>query len=457
VTKPPTANRFPWAGLLALAVASFLSISGEMLPTGLLPEMGTDLGVSEASVGLLVSVFAFTVVLTSPILTHFTSRFPRHLLLVGLIIVIAIGAAGTALAPTYGVLVAARIVGGLAHGVFWAITGAYAAHLVPREQVGRALAVSSSGGTLAFVLGVPLGTALGQAVGWRYAFGILAALIVVGAVLVWRLLPDVGSGASDAATLRREASDAMTGSTPVGPGALATGSIPIIREGAAGRGGTGRGAAIRGGAVGRLLRPPRDEPDPSVLGVVMTCIVTGVFMVGHYSLYTYVAPFLTRSSGLSPDALSITLFAYGIAGALGLLLVGLALGKRPDLSVPTFMALVALAVVGLLVFEGQATPSFVAFVILGVTFGALPPLLQTRLLQVAPARVRDIASSFYTSSFNAGIGGGALIGGLVLSGAGIGALPVLYIVVAVVMLVVTVVSNIALVRIDQRRKLARRR
>ncbi|BDZ49209.1 MFS transporter [Frondihabitans sucicola] len=433
MTSTPAA-RFPWGGLLALAVASFLSISGEMLPTGLLPEMGRDLGVSEASVGLLVSVFAFTVVFTSPVLTHFTSRIPRHRLLVGLISVIALGAAGTAFAPTYGWMVAARVLGGLAHGVFWAIAGAYAAHLVPKAQVGRALAVSSSGGTLAFVLGVPLGTALGQAVGWRVAFGILAILMVIGAVLVWRLLPDVGSGADDAEAFRREGSEAMTGATPVGPGALATGAIPIIRDGKA----------------------PRELPDASVLGVVLSCIVTGVFMIGHYSLYTYVAPFLERSSGLSSSSLSIALFAYGIAGAVGLLLVGVALGKRPALAIPIFMALVAVTVIGLLVFEGRPVPSFVVFVILGVTFGALPPLLQTRLLQVAPARIRDIANSFYTSSFNAGIGAGALIGGFVLSGAGLGALPRLYIVIAVVMLVVFVVSDRVLARRDARRRAARR-
>jgi multidrug resistance protein len=434
-TRSPA--RFPWGGLLALAVASFLSISGEMLPTGLLPEMGRELGVSEASIGLLVSVFAFTVVFTSPILTHFTSRIPRHRLLVGLIVVIAIGAFGTALAPTYGWMVGARILGGLAHGVFWAITGAYAAHLVPREQVGRALAVSSSGGTLAFVLGVPLGTALGQAVGWRPAFAILAILMRGGAVLVWRLLPDVGSGADDAAAFRREASEAMTGATPVGPGALATGSIGVIRN-------------------GRPSKRERAQLDPSVLGVVLSCVVTGVFMVGHYSLYTYVAPFLERSSGLSSSTLSLSLFAYGIAGAVGLLLVGLALGRRPAVSIPILMALVASTVVGLLVLEGRPGPSFAAFVILGVTFGALPPLLQTRLLQVAPARIRDISNSFYTSSFNAGIGGGALIGGLVLSGAGLGALPRLYIVIAVVMLVVFVVSDRVLVRRDARRRAARR-
>jgi predicted MFS family arabinose efflux permease len=417
-------GRFPWGGLIALAVASFFSISGEMLPTGLLPQMGADLHVGESAVGLLVSVFAFTVVFTSTILTHLLGRIPRHRLLVGLILMIAIGALGTALAPTYGLLVAARILGGLGHGVFWAITGAYAAHLVPREQVGKALAVSSSGGTLAFVLGVPLGTALGQAVGWRWAFGILALLMVGGALLVWRLLPDVGSGAEDAATLRREFSDAATGSTPVGPGALATGSIPIIRDGQDPRG------------LGQ-----RPAPDPSVLGVVFSCVVTGVFMIGHYSLYTYVAPFLTRSSGLTDGTLSVALFAYGIAGAVGLLLVGWILGRHTSLTVPLFMALTAVTVLALFSFEGHPAPSFVVFVVLGLTFGSLPPLLQIRLLERAPARIRDLANSFYTSSFNAGIGAGALVGGVVLGGIGLGALPILYGGVAVVMLVVTVVSD----------------
>ncbi|MCU1527516.1 MAG: hypothetical protein JWP75_1279 [Frondihabitans sp.] len=430
---PATRSSFPWAGLIALAVAAFLSISGEMLPTGLLPEMGADLRVGESSVGLLVSVFAFTVVFTSTILTHLTSRIPRHRLLVVLILLLAIATAGTALAPTYGWLVAARILGGLAHGVFWAITGAYAAHLVPRSQVGRALAVTSSGGTLAFVMGVPLGTALGQAVGWRLAFGILSVLMLAGAVLVWRLLPDVGSAAGDAALLRQEAGDAATGATPFGPGALVTGSIPIIRDG----------------------KVPRELPDPSVLGVVVTCIVTGLFMIGHYSLYTYVAPFLTSVSGIASDRLGLALFAYGVAGAAGLGLVGWILGRRTSVTIPLSMALAGLTVLALLLLEGKPTGSFIVFVVLGLTFGALPPLLQTRLLEVAPARIRDISSSFYASSFNVGIGLGALIGGFVLSGAGLGALPVLYVVVAAVMFVVVILSNVVLARREAARRAAR--
>ncbi|MDY0945523.1 MFS transporter [Frigoribacterium sp. CFBP9039] len=423
-TAPPA--KFPLAGLLALAVATFLSISGEMLPTGLLPEMSSELGVSESSIGLLVSVFAFTVVLTSTTLTHLTRRLPRHLLIVGLIVVLAISAGLTAIAPTYELVVASRILGGLAHGTFWAIGGAYAAHLVPREQVGRALAVAMSGGTLAFVLGVPLGTAAGQALGWRPAFGLLAALMAVGAVLVWRLLPPVPTPADGAEEARaadhdrtRPAdadadADATEAATTMVP---ATGSVPIVPTRAS-------SAPRRRGSL----------PKPSVLGVVFSCVITAVFMVGHYSFFTFIAPYLVRSTGIAESSLSAALFAFGIAGGVGLLMVGWFLGKRPRISIPIGIGVVAVSVFAMMAFEGQPTPSLIAFVVWGVTFGALPPLFQTRMLQVAPAKMRDLASAFYTTGFNAGIGGGALIGAIVLDGAGLDALPVLYIVVAVVVL-----------------------
>jgi len=418
--RPPTTSssartptRFPLAGLLALAVATFLSISGEMLPTGLLPEMSGELGVSESSIGLLVSVFAFTVVLTSTGLTHLTRKLPRHLIVVGLITVLAISAALTAIAPTYELVVASRVLGGLAHGMFWAIGGAYAAHLVPREQVGRALAVAMSGGTLAFVLGVPLGTALGQALGWRAAFGILAGAMALGAVLVWRLLPPVSS-THDA----QPDDDALAAST-------ATGSVPTV--------------------TGSVPAASRHLPPPSVMGIVFSCIVTAVFMVGHYSFFTYIAPYLLRSTGIAESSLSVALFAFGIAGGVGLLMVGWFLGKRPRVSIPVGVGVVVVSVLALVLLEGQPGPSLVAFVVWGVTFGALPPLFQTKMLQVSPEKHRDIASAFYTTAFNTGIGGGALIGALVLDGSGLDTLPLLYVGVAVVVLVAVVVTDRVLV------------
>jgi len=168
-------------------------------------------------------------------------------------------------------------------------------------------------------------------------------------------------------------------------------------------------------------------------------------MVGHYSFFTYIAPYLVRSTGIAESSLSAALFAFGIAGGVGLLMVGWFLGKRPRVSIPVGIGVVVVSVVALVLLEGQPGPSMIAFVVWGVTFGALPPLFQTKMLQVAPERLRDLASAFYTTGFNAGIGGGALIGALVLDGSGLDTLPLLYVGVAAVMLVVVVATDRVLV------------
>ncbi|HEV7184515.1 MAG TPA: MFS transporter, partial [Leifsonia sp.] len=229
-------------GLIALAGAVFLSVTSEMIPTGLLPDMSASLQVSEAQVGLLVTVFAFTVVITSTPLTALTRRWPRHGMIVGILIVLAISNLLTAVAPDYVFVVVSRILGGMAHGMFWSIVGAYAGHLVPKEQIGRAVSITLGGGTLAFVFGVPLGTFAGHLFGWRLSFGFLAMLMLIGAALVWRFLPRV----------ERE-----------------------------------------GDAHPRRQREAKRPKDATVLAVVMVCLVAGVTMIGHYAFYTFIVPFLT--------------------------------------------------------------------------------------------------------------------------------------------------------------------
>ncbi|OUD97789.1 Sugar efflux transporter [Clavibacter michiganensis subsp. michiganensis] len=184
--------RFPWVGILTLAACVFLSVTSEMLPTGLLSEMSGDLGVEESRVGLLVSVFAVAVVVSSAPLAALTRRVPRHALLLAVLAVFATSNLLTALAPTFELVTATRVLGGLAHGLFWAVVGAYSAHLVPPALIGRAVALTVGGGSLAFVLGVPVGTAAGQAFGWRAAFAGIGVLTLLGIVLVWRFLPAVG-------------------------------------------------------------------------------------------------------------------------------------------------------------------------------------------------------------------------------------------------------------------------
>ncbi|WP_157006858.1 MFS transporter [Agromyces laixinhei] len=361
---------FPWLGLIVLAAAVFLSVTIEMIPTGLLPDMSRELEVSEPLIGLLVTVFAATVVVLTVPLSAITKRMPRRTLIVITLAVLSLSCVLTAFAPNYGTVLATRVVGGAAHGLFWSVVGAYAGHLVPKEQLARAVSISVAGGSLAFVLGVPLGTALGQAFGWRLAFAAIGALTLLGALLVWRFLPPVRhhAGEADAAPLR--------------------------------------------------LRS-----DATFVPVLVVCLITAVTMVGAYTFYTYVAPFITDVMGLAPSAISPMLLAYGIAGAVGLVLAGTVLGRRPTVGLAVALVATGLGVAGLALFPQVPGVGVACFLLWGTAFGALPPMLNTRLLHSASARIRDAASSFYTTAFNTGIGAGALLGAILFGVIGLGGLP----------------------------------
>jgi len=394
-------RRFPWGGLLVLASAVFLSVTAEMLPTGLLPEMSAELGVGQSQIGLLVSVFAFAVVLTSIPLSRLTRSVSRHRLIVLVLIVVSLSSAVTAIAPSFEILVGARIVGGMAHGLFWAVMGAYSGYLVPKEQLGRAVAITTGGGTLAFVLGVPLGTVLGQAVGWRSAFGAIAVLCIVGAALMLWLLPRVERPAK---------SDAPPERHPSG----------------------------------------RRKLDATVPAVALLCMLAAVIMIGHYAFYTFIAPYLIGELGVESGDVGLLLAVYGIAGAGGLLLAGTVFGRRPTLGVVIGVAVTAISVTVMALFASNPMIAIPAFVLWGLVFGTLPPLLGARLLHVASIDIRDTASAFYSTSFNVGIGGGALVGAALLDGFGLTSLPVAYLITLALAGVLLVAAEL-----NSRRRIAR--
>jgi DHA1 family inner membrane transport protein len=388
---------FPWIGLIALAATVFLSVSSEMIPTGLLPEMSRSLGVTPSQIGLLVTFFAFTVVVSSAPLTAATVKLPRHALMVGILLTLGLSNLLTALSPTYELIVASRVLGGLAHGLFWALVPAYAAHLVPRELIARAVSITLGGGTLAFVLGVPLGTVLGQAIGWRWAFAAIAIAFGLGALAVMRWLPHV----------ERATHTARAESEP--------------------------------------------KRDPTILPVVAICVTTAIVMIGHYALYTFIAPFVTDSMGIAPEYLSTALFTFGGAGAVGLVLTGTVFARRTSLGLIAALATTAVAVTVMSMSTATFWLSGTALVIWGLAFGLIAPLLQTRMLHTASPRIRDTASAFYTTAFNAGIGGGALVGSLLLDWRGVSILPVANVTLTLLGLVI-IVATILLSRGRKRRR-----
>ena len=360
--------------MLALAAAAFLAVTSETLPTGLLPEMAGGLHVTTPQAGLLVSVYAFTVVIAATPLTALTRRIPRRLLVVGVIVVIGLSSLLLAVAPNYGVAVVARITGGMAHGVFWAVTGAYAGHIVAPAQLARAVSITSGGVSLALILGAPLATIVGHAVDWRFAFAMVGCLLIVGAAVVGVMLPKTA----------REPLPVTTGATRV----------------------------VRGSRRDASIRP-----------VILLCVLTGLITLGNFTLNAYIAPFVISAMHLGAGAVGPMLFVGGVMGAIAVGLVGTVLGRIPNRAITTGLVLTAIAIALLGAFAGVPPVAIAAFALWALAFGCLPPLLQTELLHVASPRFRDTASALYTTAFNVGIGGGAIVGGAVYAVWGIGVLP----------------------------------
>lgn len=368
MTAPP----FPFLRLLVISGAIFVVVTSEFLPTGLLPEMAEELGVTLSQVGLLVTIFAVTVVVTAVPLTSLTNRFPRKPLMIVLLGVFSVAMVLGAVAPNYEVLVASRILAGAAHGLFWSVTAPYASRMVPREQLARAISVTSAGATAAFIFGVPLGTALGHALGWRLAFATVGGVVLLFLALVVLFLPPVQH------------------------------LVPL--------------------ATGEILVPARQ--DRTIPAIVIVCLTVAILITGQNTLSTYIVPWLTDVGTIAPDAVSLVLVLNGAAGAIGLVAAGVVGDRWPRAAVVVMLSGVILSVSALAVFGPGSIPATLAGGVgWGVFFGGLPSLIQARMLHSASLRLRDTASAWLTISFNIAIAGGALLGGVVLDTVGVAALP----------------------------------
>ena len=342
----------PWAPLTLMAVAVFAAITTEVLPVGLLPQISESLHTSESRVGLLVTAYAVMVAFGCIPLTALVARWPRRPVLVSLLVMYAISNAALAGAGSYWVALGARIVGGIAHAGFFSVVFSGAVALVPPARVGRAVAFVSAGNALGVALGVPAGTALGTAFGWRWAF--------TGAGIVMAVLAG-----------------------------LSTFVVPAI-------------AAPAVSAHEPVLVAARRRP---LLRVAATVVV---LTLGHYTAYTYVSPLLEHA-GVARSGVSLVLFGYGAAGVVGLAAVSTVVDRHPHHALQAAMsvAMASLVAVGLL--GSSAIGTAAAVVVWGAAFGTLPTLLQTAAFRSSP-QSPDAAPAIVNTTFNLGIGGGALLG-----------------------------------------------
>lgn len=342
------------AGLLALALAAFAAVTTEMLPVGLLPQIGGALGVSEPTAGLVVSLYAVMVAALAVPLTALTRRVrPRRLLLVAMACYAASSLA-VAAAPTFAALAAGRAVGGATHALFFSVCTGYAARLVPADRTGRAIALTQGGASAGFVLGVPLATTLGNAVGWRWAFVALAVLAAGVVALTARVLPEVEPQAA--------------APRPAG-------------------GGRGRMAAV----------------------VTANTLV----FLGHYALYTYVSVALLRA-GAAPGTVGPLLLLFGAAGLVGLAAAARQVDRRLHASALAILALLGAGVLGV----GAGLPHLVPVLVAGVVWnGAFAPvatLVGTAAVRTG-ATTPELAGAWVNATCNVGIALGAAVGGAVLA------------------------------------------
>ena len=362
---------FPTPQLLVIAGATFVCVSSEFLPTGILPDIAVGVGVTEAQAGLLISAFAFTVALSTIPLTRLTQRFPRKWLMVATLGGFALTNVVCAIAPDYWTLFAGRVLGGLVHGVFWAVTTPYAARLVRSNQVVRATSITAAGGRLAFILGVPMGAAIGHAVGWRLSFLVMAGLIVLFALLVVLFLPPV----EHRVTLR-------------------TGEIPI---------------------------PARR--DPTLRAILIVCAIVALTGLGQNAMSTYIAPWLIAIPAIDPGQVASILLLGGIGGAIGLVIATLVGDRDPHRFLLVTLIGLALTGVAMGLLGTSGWPAILAYVLWNVAFGIVAPLTQGLMMREASPRLRDFGAAALTTCFNAATAAGALTGAFVVSGLGLGWLP----------------------------------
>ncbi|WP_225767787.1 MFS transporter [Inquilinus sp. Marseille-Q2685] len=378
--------------LYALAVGAFGIGITEFVIMGLLLEVGTDLGVSISTAGLLISGYALGVVAGAPILTALTGRMSRKSVLLGLMVIFTLGNLACAVAPDYATLMAARVLTAFAHGTFFGVGSVVATGLVPVQKRASAIAIMFTGLTVANILGVPFGTWLGQGFGWRATFWAVTAVGIVALAIIALAVPKDEAPAEDS-DWRQD--------------------LKVLAR------------------------------RPVLLGLLTT--VLGFAAV--FAVFTYIAPILTQITGVSERAVSPILLVFG-----GGLVVGNLLGGRfaDRWLVPTVLGsmLVLAAVLGLMTFAVHSTVLAVIFVgLLGAAGFATVAPLQMWVMEKAQGAGQSLASSFNIAAFNLGNAIGAWLGGQVIEhGPGLGAVPW---VAALVPLVGVAVAMVSL-RLDRR-------
>lgn len=347
-----------WWAVVAVMVGIFLLVTAEQLPIGLLSQVSSSMGVTPGMAGLMVTVPGVVAAFSAPLLPVAVGRLDRRIMLTVLMVVMVVGSLLSVFASSFGQLLAARVLVGLSIGGFWAVAGGIAPRLVPEAQVPKAMTMIFGGVAAASVLGVPLGTLLGDYSNWRVAFGALGGFSLLTAIALWCWLPPL---------------------------------------------------------------PPREPVRLRVLaqqfsnrGVRVAVLTTGFVVVGHFAAYTFISPILQEISGISQRHVGSLLLFYGAAGIMGNIAAGMFAGRHPYRAVLVIPSLLFIVVAAFPLLGGQPSSGVMLLMVWGAVFGSVSVSIQTWIIRTAPNT--EAATALMAFTFNMSIGLGAMFGGQIVDG-----------------------------------------
>lgn len=340
-----------------LAFAAFIFNTTEFIPVALLSDIGATFAMPVADTGLMMTVYAWTVSLMSLPFMLLTAKWERRSLLLALFGVFVVGHVLSVLAWRFELLLLARIVVALAHSVFWAITAALVMRVAPKGKGALALSWLSVGSSLAMVLGLPLGRILGQLLGWRTTFAIIGVIACGVMFLLWKILPKLPSQNS---------------------GSLK--SLPLLAQ------------------------------RPMLLSIYA---LTLIGVTAHFTAYSYIEPFVLQISVMNANWATAVLLMFGVAGMVASWLFGRFHQRFSTAFLLTTLLCLMMSLMLLLPLSGSVVAMFALIFVWGLAMGCLALSLIMRVLHYA-SDATDVASAIYSGIFNVGIGGGALLGGVVM-------------------------------------------
>jgi DHA1 family inner membrane transport protein len=346
--------------LFILFLGSFCLGTAEFMATGLLPQVASDLGISIPTAGTIVTAYALGVAFGGPVLAVLLGRLQRKAVLVGLISLFAAAQVLAAVAPSLELLLAARVLGAACQGAFFGIASLVAVSIAGPGRSGFALSLLVAGITVANILGLPGGTIIGTAFGWRMSFLALAAVAVIVATLIYLLVPATSSETGEKAPLARQF----------------------------------RALAHR--------------------DVVLSYAVMTLASIGFFSLFTFITPLLTTVTRLDAGTVPVLLLAFGVGSTAGALTGGRLADWRPTPSLIAILLGEVAVFATVVVAASQPVPMMIAVIVLGFCAFAYAPSLFVRLFAAAKD-APDLASTLISTAFNIGIAMGSTLGAVALA------------------------------------------